>query len=408
MKLLMVGIDYEKAPLDIRAAFSFQKKETVTALEGLMDKEQIAGTLLLSTCNRTELYLSAEEDFCQPESLFCELAGLEEEKYRAYMICREGEMLVDHLFQLSCGMKSRVFGEDQIISQIREALELAREAKATDYFLEKLFLAAITVGKRVRSSVRLTSVKSSVVSSMIELLEKEDEDVSSFRCMVIGNGEIGRLAAKSLKEKGAEVLVTVRNYKTRQVEIPEGCRIIGYKERYEQMADYDLILSATRSPHYTLTYEEGRKLFQDGKRRILVDLAVPRDIEEKLAEIDGICLYDIDQIGNPGKEEDDQALLQAMELIEEQKKLLQQELNVRGYVDKVELISQNGGELTYRRAEKELMAALEKQDEALLHAAVGQAAKKTLSAVIFSLKKVLSQEEWEACVEELEEKLEVF
>jgi glutamyl-tRNA reductase len=287
-------------------------------------------------------------------------------------------------------------------------LELAREAGATDYFLEKLFLAAITVGKRVRSSVRLTSVKSSVVSSMIELLEKEYKDFSSFRCMVIGNGEIGRLAAKTLKKKGAEVLVTVRNYKTRQVEIPEGCRIIGYKERYEQMADYDLILSATRSPHYTLTYEEGRKLFQDGKRRILVDLAVPRDIEEKLTGIDGIRLYDIDQIGNPEKEEDDRALLQAMELIDEQKKLLQQELNVRGYVDKVELASQNGGEITYRRAEKELLSALEKQDEAALHAAVGQAAKKTLSAVIFSLKKVLPREEWEACVEELEKKLEAF
>lgn len=408
MKLLMVGIDYEKASLDTRAAFSFQKKETVAALESLSGREQLAGGVLISTCNRTELYLSSEEGFCQPEDLFCELAGLKKKDYEAYMICREGEDLVDHLFQLSCGMKSRVFGEDQIISQIREALELAREAGASDYFLEKLFLGAITVGKRVRSSVRLTNVKSSVVSSMMTLLEAEYGELSSFRCMVIGNGEIGRLAAKTLKEKGAEVLVTVRNYKTRQVEIPEGCRIIGYKERYEQMADYDLILSATRSPHYTLTYEEGRELFQDGKRRILVDLAVPRDIEEKLAGIDGICLYDIDRIGTSEKGEDDQALLQAMKLIEEQKKLLQQELNVRGYVDKVELVSQSGGEITYRRAEKELLSALEKQDEAALHAAVGQAAKKTLSAVIFSLKKVLPREEWEACVEELEEKLEAF
>ncbi len=408
MKLLMVGIDYEKAPLDIRAAFSFQKKETVAALESLSEKKQLAGGLLISTCNRTELYLSAEESFSDPESLFCELAGLEKKDYEAYMIRREDESMVDHLFRLSCGMKSRVFGEDQIISQIREALDLAREAKSSDYFLEKLFLAAITVGKKVRASVRLTNVKSSVVSSMIELLEAEYRDLSSFRCMVIGNGEIGRLAARTLKEKGAEVLVTVRNYKTRQVEIPEGCRIIGYKERYEQMADYDLILSATRSPHYTLTYEEGRKIFRDGRRRILVDLAVPRDIEEKLAELEGISLYDIDRIGGPRKEEDDQALGKALELIEEQKKSLKQELNVRGYVDKVELISQSGGEITYRRAEKEILVALEKQDLEACHAAIGLAAKKTLSSVIFSLKKVLPREEWEACVEELEQKLEAF
>lgn len=408
MSLQMIGIDYKKAPLRIRSAFSFQEEDCRRLLQELTAKEEIAGALLLSTCNRTELYLSAEEDFCGIKSLFCELAQVSEKDYEAYMTCREGDALFDHLFPLSCGMKSRIFGEDQIISQIREALDLAREEKTTDYFLEKLFLSTITVGKKVRSSVRLTAVKSSVVSGMISLLEEEGFSLAGRKCMVIGNGEIGRLAAKELKEKGAEVLVTVRNYKTRQVEIPEGCRIIGYKERYEIMADYDLIVSATRSPHYTVTYEEGKELFQDGRERLLIDLAVPRDMEEKLAELEGIRLYDIDRIGNSPEGEDDQALEEALKLIEEEKQKLKRELNVRDYVEKVELISQNGGEITYRRVEKELLEALGDGDEQRLHKLVNLAAQKTLSSVIFSLKKVLPEKEWEACIEELEGRLEVF
>ncbi len=408
MNLQMIGIDYEKAPLRIRSAFSFQEEDCRRLLQELTAKEEIAGALLLSTCNRTELYLSTEEDFGGIKSLFCELAQVSEKDYEAYMTCREGEVLLDHLFPLSCGMKSRIFGEDQIISQIREALDLAREEKTTDYFLEKLFLSAITVGKKVRSSVRLTAVKSSVVSGMISFLEEEGFPLQGRKCMVIGNGEIGRLAAKELKEKGAVVLVTVRNYKTSQVEIPEGCRIIGYKERYEIMADYDLIVSATRSPHYTVTYEEGKELFQDGRERLLIDLAVPRDMEEKLAELEGIRLYDIDRIGNSPEGEDDQALEEALKLIEEEKQKLKRELNVRDYVEKVELISQNGGEITYRRVEKELLEALGEGDEQKLHKLVNLAAQKTLSSVIFSLKKVLPEEEWEACIEELEGRLEVF
>jgi glutamyl-tRNA reductase len=408
MKLQMIGIDHEKAALDIRSLFSFQRKEMETALQKLLMKSEIGGAVLISTCNRTELYFDTEEVIKEPGALLCELVGAEYEKYGKYLQSLEEEALVDHLFQLSCGMKSRVYGEDQIISQIKDALSIAREAGATDYFMEKLFLGAITVGKKVRSSVRLTAVDSSVVSQMKDKLQEKYPSLKELKCMVIGNGEIGRLAARELKAAGADVLITVRNYKTRQVEIPEGCRVIGYKERYELMADFDVIVSATTSPHHTISYEEAEPLFRDGKKRTLVDLAVPRDIAEELKEIEGVSLYDIDMIASFPEEKNEEAKEQALSLIKEQKESLKRELNVRNYVDKVQLVSQNGGKITYKRIEKELYMAVERGEQEAVRDLLSHAAEKTVSSLIYSLKKVLPQEEWEACVDEIDRKLQVF
>ena len=226
MELQMIGIDYEHADIDIRSVFSFQHHATCDILEYIKENSDISGAVLISTCNRTELYISCRKYIDNLKEQLCFLGNVPYDKYSSYMIQRENDDVIYHLFRLACGMKSKIFGEDQIITQVKNALATAREAQTTDPVLERLFQTAITAAKKVKSTVRLTAVENSVIYELKKVLDKDFESIEGLKCMVIGNGEIGRLAADFMVQQKADVTVTIRNYKTRQVKVPNGCNII--------------------------------------------------------------------------------------------------------------------------------------------------------------------------------------
>ena len=154
MSISMIGIDYSRASVDIRAQFSFTKKNAVTALEHLKQESGILGGVLLSTCNRMELWASTQEDW--QGSLYdflCREKEKEPEAYRQYFVERTGEAAAEHLFYLTSGLKSQILAEDQIITQVKDALALSREAYCTDNVLEVLFRKAVTGAKRVKTEV---------------------------------------------------------------------------------------------------------------------------------------------------------------------------------------------------------------------------------------------------------------
>lgn len=154
MSISMIGIDYSRASVDIRAQFSFTKKNAVTALEHLKQETGILGGVLLSTCNRMELWASTQEDW--QGSLYdflCREKGREPEKFQDYFVQRTGTEAVEHLFYLTSGLKSQILAEDQIITQVKDALALSREAYCTDNVLEVLFRKAVTGAKRVKTEV---------------------------------------------------------------------------------------------------------------------------------------------------------------------------------------------------------------------------------------------------------------
>ena len=408
MKLQMVGIDYEKANLDIRSPFSFRNEEGALALKTLTADPNISGAVILSTCNRTEIYVSAEKELTDLADRFCSFKDRDIRQEGKYLVERQGEAAMDHLFRLACGMRSRVFGEDQIVTQVKNALALARECQTTDHLLEKLFMNAITCAKRIKQTVHLTAVEDSVVVRMQETLEKEFGDLRGVRCLVIGNGMIGRMAASALLKTEADVCVTIRHYKTRQVEIPEGCRIIDYMERSREIALCDALISATTSPHLTVPYEEYRETFADGKKRVLIDLAVPRDISPEFALMPGISLYDIDHLGGARMGDDNEGVRQALALISEYEEKTRQDMSARGQADRIREIAENGGEITFRRIEQELNAALAAGDAEAVRQLVCRGTGKTLTAMLYRLNKVLDAEEWEQCLDLLNETMKAF
>ncbi len=294
MSLVMAGIDYNRAGVDIRSAFSFSKPEQNEAYAALQTHREIAGSVLISTCNRTELWIStAAGETVDPGRLLCELKGISYENSRCWLFgCSEKEA-ADHLFRLASGLESRILGEDQIITQVKDALGKARENFAADHVLEVLFRQAVTAGKRVKSEVNLSTADRSVIHQALRYLEQRGYTAAGKRCMVIGNGMMGRLAAETLRSAGADVTVTVRQYHSGAVSVPEGCSRIDYEDRFEELPSCDMVVSATSSPNMTVQRRHLEKIHlkQD---LILIDLAVPRDIEQSCGELPGITLFDID------------------------------------------------------------------------------------------------------------------
>ena len=228
----MIGIDYKKASVDVRAQFSFTKKNTVAALENLKKEPGILGCIILSTCNRMEIWASTGEDW--KGSLYeflCREKEKDPDEFRQYFVSRKEEEAVEHLFYLTSGLKSQILAEDQIITQVKDALALSREAYCTDNVLEVLFRMAVTAAKKVKTQVSFSRANSSVIHQAIERLENQGFSIQGKTCMVIGNGEMGKVTALALKEAGADVTVTVRQYRSGIVTIPQGCDRINYGER---------------------------------------------------------------------------------------------------------------------------------------------------------------------------------
>ena len=172
MSIQMIGIDHTKANVDIRALFSFTKKNAAAAMERWKKIPGVLGCVILSTCNRMEIWVSAEEhwDGSLLEEL-CKLKEVDPTQYEGYFVKREGKEAVDHLFHLTCGLKSMILAEDQIITQVKDALALARENYVTDNVLEVLFRKAVTAGKRVKTDVTFSRANQTAMDQAIEMLK---------------------------------------------------------------------------------------------------------------------------------------------------------------------------------------------------------------------------------------------
>lgn len=404
MSISMIGIDYSRASVDIRSQFSFTKKNAAAALEHLKQQPGVLGGVLLSTCNRMELWASTREDW--QGSLYeflCREKEKEPEVFRRYFIERKGTEAAEHLFYLTSGLKSQILAEDQIITQVKDALSLAREAYCTDNVLEVLFRKAVTGAKRVKTEVTFSRGNSSVIHQAIEKLGKQGYDLKGRRCMVIGNGEMGKVTAMALKEAGAEVTVTVRQYRSGMVTIPPGCSRINYGDRMELLPDCDLVVSATASPNFTLTRELMEQV-QLEKELILIDLAVPRDMEPEIGTLPGITLYDIDSfkidVSSPALQA---SMEQAGGILKEELADFYNWYQGRALIPRIQEIRAEAVEDFNFRIMKILRKTpMEETDREALLKAMDQAAGNVVNKIIFGLRDALDPREFVTCVEGLE------
>lgn len=404
MSISMIGIDHNMAPVDIRAMFAFTKKNAGEAMEKIKEQDGIYGCIILSTCNRLEVWASIDEE--AEVSLYdclCRVRGIRDDSYEKYFVARQDREAVEHLFYLTSGLKSQILGEDQILTQVKDALSLARENFTTDSVLEVLFRMAVTAGKKIKTEVPFSHGNPSVIHQALKMLEKQGYRVMGKTCMVIGNGEMGKVAAQTLREAGADVTVTVRQYRSGVVNIPQGCRRINYGERMEYLPQCDLVVSATASPNFTLREELFENLELE-KTLILIDLAVPRDIEPEVGRLEGVTLFDMDSFHTDEKPQELQEHLEAAgEIVQEQMDEFYQWLDGRNVIPRIQDIKEEAvHDLNLRIAKILKNTPMEASDRENLKNAVDTAAGKVVNKLIFGLRDNLNQKAFLDCVAGLE------
>ena len=301
MKLMMTGLDHTRASLDVRERFAISKEKTAEILYSILESGIATGGVIISTCNRTEFYASVPAD--EDPVLSRVLCDALENEYREYMLLfteKKEDQALEHLCRVASGLDSQIIGDDQIITQAREALELSRELNCTDSYIEKMFNQAIGAAKAIKTKVILRTLGvDSVPGAAVETL-KAMHPLTGLSALVIGNGQMGRLTAALLIAEGVKVTVTLRQYKKGEIQVPEGADTILYSDRYDAITEADLVVSATSSPHYTIYRDELKKL--EKLPSAFVDIAVPRDIEPSIDEIPNVMVLTVDDIAGKSRE----------------------------------------------------------------------------------------------------------
>lgn len=404
MSISMIGIDHNAASVDIRAAFAFTRKNVGEAMEKIKEHKGVHGCVILSTCNRLEVWASVEED--EEVSLYdclCEAKGIRDDSYRPYFVERRDREAVEHLFYLTSGLKSQIFGEDQILTQVKDALNFARESYTADSVLEVLFRMAVTAGKKIKTEVPFSHGNPSVIHQAVKFLEAQGYSLRGKICMVIGNGEMGKVAAQVLREAGADVTVTIRQYRSGMVNIPVGCKRINYGERIEYLPNCDLVVSATASPNFTLREEHFEEV-ELHKTQILIDLAVPRDIEPEIGKMEGVTLYDMDSFRSDEMPAGFAEHLEAAgAIVQAQMDEFYQWLDGRDIIPRIQEIKDDAVQDLNLRIMKILKnTPMEESDREHLLKAVDTAAGKVVNKLIFGLRDSLNQDAFLECVAGLE------
>lgn len=411
MQIKMIGIDHNRADLSHREQFSFTKAGAISAMKQIKKNFSVDGCVILSTCNRTELWLSVRKtEEVSPLEMICFVKGIEQEELenlQDFFVEREGEEAILHLMELACGLDSKIFGEDQIITQVKEALSIARDYHCVDMAMEKLFQAAVTAAKKVKSSVRFTTTDQSTATSVIHLLKEKLNGIRKVPCLIIGNGKMAKLIASELTSHGADVTMTLRKKfhgsQEQSSELIEGCHMLPYEDRLSAVSPSKVIISATLSPHYTLKRQdiEGMVIQKDS---IWIDLAVPRDMEPSIGEIEGIHLFDIDTLGG-GMSAYNQDKIESVEkILKEEKDQLVSWFAFRPCISQIKTITKLTAEDVIDRLGKpmeELGDTPRIKEE--LQNGIFEATEKAVGKILYGLRDTLQNDLWKVCMESIEE-----
>ena len=401
MDIQMIGIDHSNAPIEKREKFSFTKTRLREAVQTIRALDGVNGCVMISTCNRMELYASTNgRTDIDLYGALCAIKKLPPEEYRDYFVFREGREAVEHLFALASGMESRIVGEDQILMQVKEALSQARDADSTDKVMEVLFRMAVTSGKKVKTEIVFHKSNSSAIASAIAQLKQQNYSFDGIRCLVIGNGEMGKLTAMALREQGADVTVTVRQYRSGVVQIPPGCHRINYGERYEYIPQCELVVSATASPNLTLTREEIAKM-DLSEPKLFLDLAVPRDIDPGIGSLPGVTMYDIDSfVVSRQSAELQEQLEQAGEMLREGVEEYISWYECKDFIPKIQTIGKAAGrDVAWRTGQAFGKVEIDTDTRETLEASIQSAAAKVVDKLLFTLRDTADTETLRACLE---------
>ena len=342
MQLFCIGLNHTTAPIQVREKCVFDEYQVRAALahKGCGDWNAASELLILSTCNRTEIFAVAQQDvFYDLECLLAEARGESVETFRPYLYHLKRIEVVRHLFEVASGLDSLVIGEPQILGQITRALELARGAGTAGPLLNRLFLAAIHSGKRARTETAICRNAASVSSLAASLAEEFVPDLSEARVAILGAGEMAEIAIEALRRRGVSQIIVVNRTLKRAQEL--ATRWKAQTNIFENLADVlanvDIVIASTGAPHIIVHKEMVKEAMHLRPQQplILIDIALPRDIDPEAADLAGVYLYDIDHLNT----RIDSCITEREAEIPNVKEIVEQELNIfREYLRSLQVL----------------------------------------------------------------------
>jgi glutamyl-tRNA reductase len=297
MAVIVLGVSHHGAPLDVRERLAFRNVEVLPALARLRERVGAREGVLLSTCNRTELYVveGSQDAVAEGWRIMSERLGAEA---NGYGYVRRDRDAAAHLFRVASGMDSMIVGEAQIHGQVRDAWETSRPAAGA--VLNRLFQSALLTGGRVRSETTLGHGALSVSSAAVQLSKKIFGGLAGRRAMVLGAGEMAELALASLQQEGVRAAVVANRTFERATELAAqyGATAVHYDDAWEALADVDLLLCSTAAPRPVVSEARVRAAVERrGDRPLcILDIAMPRDVDPAVAKLANVFLYDMDDL----------------------------------------------------------------------------------------------------------------
>lgn len=407
MNIFVSGINYKTTPLEIREKLSFTASEQKLVLRKVFELESTEECVLLSTCNRTEIYIySASSNFDNEaiERLLCGFKGLDIYQFKKHFYFYSSGKAVRHLFKVASGLDSMVLGEDQILGQVKAASELAMEEKTSGSILNALFREAVTAAKKVKTFTGLSKNSLSVASLSVKLLFDSFGGNLADKCaMIIGAGKIGALTLKNLTSGGiGKIYVTSRTHGKAEdlsSKLPF-VQAVDYNDRYQVINECDIVISSTTSPHYTITRDMLERYMTYDKQRIFIDLAVPRDIDVSIKELSSVRYFNMDDLQLTVDQNIDKRLLEvsrAEEIIDEFILEYEKWYEFRGILPVVKEIQRYTGELLNEKLAQALakLNCASDEDREVVKASMTSTVNSIMNTFIYNVREHGSKEDLE-------------
>lgn len=303
MHIIVVGLNYRTAPVEIREQFTFSEQELPEALQALKDTKSILECVIVNTCNRTELYAVVDQLHVCGHFIRDYLAkrfNIQTTQFTNHLYIYEDEEAMDHLFRVTTGLDSMVIGETQILGQVKQSFLSAQKQKTTGTFFNMLFKQAVTMAKRAHNETSIGESAVSVSYAAVELGKRIFGDFRRKNVMIVGAGKMSELTARHLYSQGVKEVFVVNRTLDRALELSRQFQgtAVPIEEMVDRMNEVDIIITSTGSNQYILTPAEMKQMKSRMASRplFIIDIAVPRDVDPEISQMENIFLYDIDDL----------------------------------------------------------------------------------------------------------------
>jgi len=342
MHIIALGLNHTTAPVQLRERLAFSEDQVRASLARLSCGKvtsPLAEMVILSTCNRIEIYSASNElSFDTLEVFLSETRDVSVEKIRPYLYRFQDMDAVQHVFEVAAGLDSLVVGEPQILGQVTKALELARGQSAAGPILNRLFQSAIHTGKRARTETAISRNPASVSSLAASIAERVVKPISDAQVVILGAGEMAELAVEAMRKRGTNRILVVNRTLQRARLIADrwGADVTTFEYLESALASADILISSTGAPHIILTADMVKNVMTSRTRPLfLIDIAVPRDIDPDIADIPHVRLYDIDSLNA----QLEHSLSERMAEVPQVKNILEDELaEFGGYLKSLDML----------------------------------------------------------------------